>query len=175
MKTWIKNNGILILVIIVLNGLFVYFITNQFIISNFNHLGNELKTSYDDLNTSYQDLSKAIVFPYCTLDFQNKSGVTKIQSSFCDLLVCSDGSIQKGNGYIVNLDIINPSSITLTDIECQFIYNDTKKPVVYSDVNFKVLPGYSKTVSCFISDLTDSELKSISVMINFNKIIYHIQ
>lgn len=107
------------------------------------------------------------------LDFQNTTGVARLQSSFTDILVASEGSVKKGDGYVVTLLIINPSSITLRDVKARFDYRKAADPVLCGDVNIRIFPGSSTKIECFISDLTDRELKSIDVSVNFEQISFH--
>lgn len=107
------------------------------------------------------------------LDFQNKTGVARIQSNFTDLLISSEGSYKKGDGYVVKLKIINPSSITLQIVNCKFSYSGSQVPVIYDDINFTIPPGRSKTVKCFISNLSDYDLKSIGVAIHFDQLSFY--
>ena len=108
-----------------------------------------------------------------TLDFQNKSGVARLRSSFTDLLVSSEGSRQKGNGYLVAYTVINPSSVALKNITATFSYNKSRSPVICSDLNTTIYGGYSKKMECFISDLSDYDLKAIDVSIHFEQVSFH--
>ena len=95
--SWLKQN-ILIIVLLVLLSIFVV----------------------NKLNKFESIIVKSIIQPNVTLDFQNKSGAAWIRSSFTDILVGSDGSIKKGDGYEVKLTVLNPSSVTLNSIRCEF-------------------------------------------------------
>jgi hypothetical protein len=108
-----------------------------------------------------------------TLDFQNKSGVVRLRSSFTDILVSSEGSTKKGNGYLVSYAVINPSSVGLKNITSTFSYNKSRRPVICSDINTIIYGGYSKKMECFISDLSDYDLKAIEVSIHFEEVSFH--
>ena len=107
-----------------------------------------------------------------TLDFQNKSGVARVKSSFTDILVSSEGSTKKGNGYLVSYTVINPSSVALKNITATFSYNKSRSPVICSDLNTTIYGGYSKKMECFISDLSDYDLKAIDVSIHFEQVSF---
>ena len=145
--SWLKNNFIFIL----LFALIILFI-------------NYKLSSFESI------VSDSVILPNANLDFQNKSGVARIKSSFTDLLIASEGSNKKGDGYEVKLKILNPSSARLHSITCEFRYNSLKSPVTYKDINMELFPGTSKVITCFISDLTDNELKSINVFVQFDQI-----
>jgi hypothetical protein len=148
--SWIKRNLLLILLFVLLS-IFV------------NYKVNKIESI----------ISESIIMPNAILDFQNKSGAARIKSSFTDLLIASEGSIKKGDGYEVNLNILNPSSITLHNIRCEFKYSGYKNPVICEDINMSISPGNSKTLKCFISDLSDYELKSIDVSVNVGEIYFY--
>jgi len=120
-------------------------------------------------NEFEETINESLILPNVYLDFQNKSGVARMQSTFSEILVGSDGSIKKGDGYEVKLKIINPSSIALRSVTCEFRYNNYNTPAIYQNVSFTVLPGRSKTVKCFISNLSDYDLKSINVSVEFDQ------
>jgi len=105
-----------------------------------------------------------------TIDFQNKSGAARLRSSFVDVLVASEGAVKKGNGYMLTMTIINPSSVTLQNLTSRFSYRSTASDTVCSELETKIQPGNSKKINCFISDLTDAELKSIGVSVFFEQI-----
>ena len=121
------------------------------------------------LNEFENNINESSILPNVYLDFQNKSGVARIQSTFCEILVGSDGSIKKGDGYEVKLRIINPSSIALRNVTCKFRYNNYNEPAIYQDIKTTILPGKSKIVKCFISNLSDYDLKSINVSVEFDQ------
>lgn len=143
---WLKRN-VLFIILFVLLAIFVNSKLNQF----------------------EETINQSLIMPDVYLDFQNKSGVARIQSTFTDILVGSDGSIKKGDGYEVKLRIINPSSITLQSVTCKFRYNNYNEPAIYQDIKTTILPGRSKTVKCFISNLSDYDLKSINVSVEFDQ------
>jgi len=116
---------------------------------------------------------ESIILSNVSLDFQNQSGAALIKSSFTDLLIASEGSIKKGDGYELKLQIVNPSSITLRDIRCEFRYSSSQMPVIYEDINVSISPGNSKTLRCFISNLSDDDLKSIDVSVKFNQMSFY--
>jgi hypothetical protein len=146
---WLKNNFIFIIILVLL----IIFIDYK-------------------LNLYESTMSDSIILPNANLDFQNASGVTRVKSSFADILIGSEGSSKKGDGYEVKLKIINPSSITLQNIKCEFKYNSFKNPVIYENVNTTISPGTSKILTCFISDLSDYDLKSINVSVHFDQIMF---
>mgnify|MGYP000982280655 CR=1 FL=1 len=148
--SWLKQN-ILIIVLLVLLSIFVV----------------------NKLNKFESIIVKSIIQPNVTLDFQNKSGAAWIRSSFTDILVGSDGSIKKGDGYEVKLTVLNPSSVTLNSIRCEFKYSSSTIPVIYEDIKMSIPPGSSKTLKCFISDLSDYDLKSIDVSVQFDQISFY--
>jgi hypothetical protein len=115
----------------------------------------------------------SIILPNASLDFQNKSGAARIRSSFNDILIASEGSTKKGDGYEVKLKIINPSSIILRNIKCEFRYSRYNTPVICEDINMSIYPGNSKTLNCFISDLSDYDLKSINVSVQVDQISFY--
>lgn len=145
--SWLKNN-ILFIILFILVLIFVDYKLNRF---------------------------ENIIPPNASLDFQNKSGATRIQSSFTDILIASEGSIKKGDGYELKLQIINPSSITLHNIRCEFRYSGSQMPVICEDINMSISPGNSKTMKCFISNLSDYDLKSINVSVKFDQIYFYRQ
>ena len=125
------------------------------------------------LNKFESIINESIILPNVSLDFQNKSGAAKIRSSFTDILVGSDGSIKKGDGYEIKLRVLNPSSITLNNIRCEFRYSSSSLPVIYEDIKMSIPPGSSKTLNCFISDLSDYDLKSIEVSVMFDQVYFY--
>lgn len=147
---WFKAN----ILIIIIFSILVIFVVNK--LDKFESLINE-----------------STIMPSVILDFQNNSGAARIKSSFTDILVASEGSIKKGDGYEVKLNIINPSSITLKSIRCEFNYRSSNNPVIYEDINISIPPGSSKMVKCFISDLSDYDLKAIDVSVYFNQISFY--
>lgn len=153
--SWLKNNLIFII-------LFILF---------FIYVGEKLNGFESIITESI--ISESIIQKNYILDFQNKSGVARINSSFTDILIASDGSVKKGDGYELKLKIINPSAITLRNIRCEFSYSSSRTPVIFEDINMFIPPGYSKIVTCFISDLSDSDLKSISVSAHFDQLSFY--
>ena len=145
-SNWFKNN-ILFIILFLLLLIFIY---------------NKLST-----HESY--ISNSMIMPKVSLDFQNKSGVARIRSSFTDILIGSEGAIKKGNGYLLKLKIINPSTITLRSITCKFQHSYSDKSATYQNVNTIIAPGRSITVPCFISDLSDEDLKSVEVSVDFDQ------
>lgn len=121
------------------------------------------------LNEYENNINESSILPTVYLDFQNKSGVARIQSTFSEILVGSDGSVKKGDGYEVKLRIINPTSIELRNVTCEFRCNNYDEPAIYQDIKFTILPGRSKTVKCFISNLSDYDLKSINLSVEFDQ------
>jgi hypothetical protein len=150
--SWIKKNILLIILFVLL----IIFVVNK-------------------LNRFESVINESIILPNVYLDFQNKSGAARIRSSFTDILVGSDGSIKKGDGYEIKLNIINPSSVTLNNIRCEFRYSSSSMPVIYEDINLSISPGRSKIVKCFISDLSDYDLKSIEVSVKFDQVHFYQQ
>lgn len=125
------------------------------------------------LSTREIESTSASILPYTYLDFQNETGIARIESSFTNLLIKFDGSSKIGEGYEVFLSVINPSSISLKGILCEFLYDGYGEPARYDDINLTLEPGQSKTITCFISDLTDLELKLIRVTVDFEMISYY--
>ena len=162
--SWIKKNILftILFILLLINAI------SQFVYSN--HAIKSRILEFIDYNLSRFE---SIVLPDVSLDFQNKSGVARIRSSFTDILIGSDGSIKKGDGYELKLKIINPSSITLRNIRCEFRYNSSQNPVIYEDIKTSISPGNSKTLKCFISDLSDYDLKSIDVSVQFDQISFY--
>jgi len=150
--SWIKKN----ILFIILFVLFILFVV-------------------DKLNRFESVIADSIILPNVNLDFQNKSGAARIRTSFTDILVSSEGSIKKGDGYEIKLKVINSSSITLHNIRCEFRYSSSSMPVVYDDINLSISPGHSKIVKCFISDLSDYDLKSIDVSVTFDQVHFYQQ
>ncbi len=150
--SWLKNNILFIILFILL----IIFVVNK-------------------LNKFESVINQSIILPSVNLDFQNQSGAARIRSSFTDILVGSDGSIKKGDGYEIKLKVLNPSSVTLNNIRCEFRYNSSSMPVIYEDINFSISPGRSKVVKCFISDLSDYDLKSIEVSVTFDQVHFYKQ
>jgi hypothetical protein len=150
--SWIKNNILFIILFVLL----LIFINNK-------------------LNSFESVIYESIILPKISLDFQNKSGVGRIKTSSTDILIASEGSIKKGDGYELILRIINPSSITLRNIRCEFRYTSAKITVIYEDINMSISPGNSKTLKCFISDLSDYDLKSIDVSVKFDQMSFYQQ
>jgi len=148
--SWIKNNIILIILFMLL-----------------------LIFVYNRLNSYESYIYESVVLPNTVLDFQNKSGAARIRTSFTDILVASEGSVKKGDGYEVKLLIINPSSIVLRNIRCAFKYSSYQRPVICEDINMAIYPGSSSTLKCFISDLSDYDLKSIDVSVKIDQLSYH--
>lgn len=111
--------------------------------------------------------------PKTTLDFQNKSGAARIRSTFTDILISSGGSKKKGNGYQLILEIINPSSISLRSVTCKFRHSYSDKTAIYQNVNMVIGPGRSKKVTCFVSDLSDADLRFVEVSVNFDQISFY--
>ena len=147
---WIKNNLLFIIIFV----LFLIFIVNK-------------------LDRFESMIFESIISPNASLDFQNKSGAVRIRSSFTDVLIASEGSIKKGDGYELKLLIINPSAIVLRSIRCEFRYGSYQMPVVCEDINMYISPGNSKILKCFISDLSDYNLKSIDVSVKFDQFSYY--
>lgn len=154
--SWIKNNSLFILVIILL----IFFCVRNYLRQN------------DKLNSLESLIFESIALPTASLDFQNKSGVARIKASFTDILIASDGSRKRDDGYELTLRIINPSSIYLHNIKNTFIHIDSNKSAACNDVNMRIAPGASKTLKCFISDLSDSDLKSVVVSVDFEQMSY---
>jgi len=150
--SWIKKNILLIILFVLL---LIFVITK--------------------LSKFESTLTESIILSNASLDFQNKSGADRIKSSFTDILVASDGSIKKGDGYELKLKIINPSTVTLHNIRCEFRYSSSQMPVIYEDINMSILPGNSKVLTCFISDLSDYDLKTIDVSVKFDHISFYQQ
>ncbi len=148
--SWFKQN-ILFIILFVLLSIFVVY----------------------KLNKLESIIVESIVLPNVSLDFQNKSGSSRIKSSFTDVLVGSSGAIKKGNGYELKLRVLNPSSVTLKNIRCEFRDGSSNKPAIYEDIRMSISPGTSKTLKCFISDLSDNDLKSIDVSVKFNEVYYY--
>lgn len=144
--SWIRNNLLFMIIFILL----IFFINNK--LDRFESL-----------------IYESIVLPKVSLDFQNKSGVARIKTSFTDILIASDGSRKRDNGYELKLKVINPSSIYLHNINTEFRHIDSGKSATCNDVNIIVRPGSSKVLTCFISDLSDSELDSIEVGVDFEQ------
>lgn len=147
---WIKKNIIFIIVFVLL----VIFVVNK---------TNKLESI----------ILESIITPNANLDFQNKSGVAKIRSTFTDVLIASEGSIKKGDGYELKLKIINPSSVILHNVKCQFRYSGNSMPVNCEDINMFIAPGGSGIMKCFISDLSDYDLKSIDVSVQFAQVRFY--
>ena len=150
--SWIKKN----ILFFILFTLVIVFVVNK-------------------LNRFESVITESNILPTANLDFQNKSGAARIRTSFTDILVGSDGSIKKGDGYELKLKVINPSSVTLNNIRCEFRYSSSSIPVIYEDINMSISPGRSKTVNCFISDLSDYDLKSIEVSVTFDQVHFYQQ
>jgi len=112
---------------------------------------------------------------YANLDFRNATGAARIVSGFTDLLISSAGSERKGNGYELKLEIVNPSNLTLQNISANFSYyvGSQKKEADLNDINTSIGPGSSTVVSCFFSDLPDSQLSSILVYVGFSQMRYN--
>lgn len=107
------------------------------------------------------------------LDFQNKTGVARIKTSFTEILVASAGSKKRDDGYEVLLHIINPSSIPLRNITGSFQHTSSTKTATCTDLQMTVYPGKSRVLKCFIADLTDSDLKSVEVSVDFDQISHY--
>lgn len=103
------------------------------------------------------------------LDFSNKSGVGRIQGSFTDLLINSQGSDKKGEGYVVHLKTTNPSSIYLSSSNIIFSWkhNDQSKATTVANPNENLLPGASVNQSAYLSPVQGDELKVISVKVDY--------
>jgi len=116
---------------------------------------------------------ESIVIPTANLDFQNQSGTARIKSTFTDVLIASEGSIKKGDGYELKLRIINPSSVTLQNVKCEFRYSGSSMPVNCEDIYMSIAPGNSRIMKCFVSDLSDYDLKSIDVSVRFDQVRFY--
>ncbi len=148
--SWVKNSLIPIIIIIFIS---IY-----------------LNNKIENINTTNIDSTTP---SKVTIDFQNESSVARIKTSFIDILVGSAGSKKRDNGYELLLLIINPSSIALRNIKSNFQHSSSYKTASCSDIKMIIYPGKSKILKCFISDLSDSDLKSIEVMVNFDQISSH--
>jgi len=148
--SWIKliKNGLLaILIVFVLLCIYVftYGSLKSILLESIASSTVGIVSSLESITSS----TVGIVPSTVNLDFQNKSGVARIKSSFIDILISSEGSIKKGDGYVLLLQIINPSFITLRGITCEFRHSGSTTPVIYTDVNMSLFPGTSKKVQCF--------------------------
>lgn len=104
------------------------------------------------------------------LDFQNPTGAIRIQSSFTDLVITSEGSRQRDNGYELSLNIINTASTGFKEVKAVFTKGD--KSATCNDLNFFLYSGRSRVLKCFFSDLSKEDLSSIEVSVVFDKIYY---
>jgi len=125
------------------------------------------------LNQIENSTSESITLKKVVLDFQNKSGVAKIRTGFTDVLVGSAGSKKRDKGYELYLTIINPSSIALRNIKTEFRHIYSSKAASCGDINMIVMPGKSRTLTCIISDLAESDLSSIEVSVDFDQISHY--
>jgi hypothetical protein len=147
---WIKYSILPVVICII----FFIFINSKF---------NEFKSSVNETNISER----------VTLDFQNKSGVARMKTGFTDILVASAGSRKRDNGYELFLQVINPSSIVLRNIKTEFRHINLNKVATCGDVNMIIPPGNSRILTCFVADLSDSDLKSVEVLVDFDQISHY--
>jgi hypothetical protein len=147
---WIKN-GILPVVICVIFFVFINY-------------------KLDEFESSVHEMNKA---ESVILDFQNKSGVARMKTGFADILVASAGSRKRDNGYELFLKVINPSSIFLRNIKTEFRHVNLNKVATCGDINMIIPPGSSRVLTCFVADLSDSDLKSVEVMVDFDQISFY--
>ena len=101
------------------------------------------------------------------LDFSNKTGFARIQSSFTDLLISSEGSEKKGEGYVVYLKTVNPSSIYLSssDIVYSWEHNGQSQAATVTNPNENLLTGASVKDHAFLSPVEGDDLKKINVKV----------
>lgn len=151
---WIKKNLLFSIVFIIIFVLLVIFVVKK-------------------INKLEAIIFESIVIPTANMDFQNQSGAYRIKSTFSDVLIASEGSIKKGDGYELKLRIINPSSVTLHNVKCQFRYSGNSMPVNCEDINMFIAPGSSRIMKCFVSDLSDYDLKSIDVSVHFDQMRFY--
>jgi len=116
------------------------------------------------------ELNKSVVPTETSIDFSNSSGLGRLNSSFCEVLVGSRGAVKKGEGYQVKLRIVNPSSITLSGYKITYSWTSygMEKSAETLSANVRLAPGYSYTDVAFLSPLEGDALKSVSVKINFD-------
>ena len=101
------------------------------------------------------------------LDFSNKTGFARVQSSFTDLLISSQGSEKRGEGYKVYLSTVNPSSISLSssDIVYSWIHNGQSQAATITNPNENLLAGSSVKDSAYLSPVEGDDLKKINVKV----------
>lgn len=104
-----------------------------------------------------------------SLDFSNKTGTARIQSTFTDLLVSSDGSEKKGEGYVVHLKTVNPSSIQLSssNIVYSWKHKDQSQAATITNPNENLLSSSSIRDSAYLSPVEGDELKIIGVKVDY--------
>ena len=105
------------------------------------------------------------------LDFQNSTGAVRIESTFTELIIASEGSTKKDDGYELALAILNPSSTSLTEISAHFSSEESKSATCES-LEFRLLPGRSRVLKCFFADLAKEELSSVEVSVEFQKVAF---
>jgi hypothetical protein len=140
-------------------------------------LVNFVRSSF--LNKRLDDFLKGVKLIYqeappidkeITLDFSNKTGAARIQSSFNDLLVMSNGSEKKGEGYVVYLKTINPSSIQLSGVNIVYSWehNGQSQAATITNPNEHLFAGASVTSSAYLSPVEGNELKLIKVKVGYD-------
>jgi hypothetical protein len=104
------------------------------------------------------------------LDFTNKTGCTRIQAGFTDLLINSEGSIKKGEGYEVHLKTTNPSSLYLSSntVIYSWVHNGQSQAATVTNPNAILYPASGITESAFLSPVEGDELKSIFVSVTYD-------
>lgn len=103
------------------------------------------------------------------IDFSNKSGVVRVRSGFADLLINSEGSVKKGEGYQISLKTINPSGLLLTGskVAYSWYHAGQNQAVTIDNPNSKLYPGSSIRESAFLSPVEGTELKTIYVNVEY--------
>ena len=103
------------------------------------------------------------------LDFSNKTGTERIQSTFTDVLVSSEGSEKKGEGYIVHLKTVNPSSVILSssNIIYSWSHKGQSQAATVTNPNENLLAGSHVKDSAYLSPVEGDELKTINVKVDY--------
>jgi hypothetical protein len=121
------------------------------------------------INITYTEVQK-VVPSSLGLDFSNKSGAGRVRSSFTDVLISPQGAVKKGEGYEVKLQLINPSSIVLSNSNIIFNWDHDSRSMAttISNPNATLYPGSTIFEKAFLSPLEGDELKRIWVEVDFD-------
>lgn len=160
---WIGKHWERILLIFVSFLLILCLLFNYSLLRKFNGIRN-----WED---NFMNIYTYLVIPAVTsIDFTNEDGVVRVKSDFSDLLINSEGSEKKGDGYEINLKIINPTSINLksSDVIYSWISNNQSFATTITNPNENLFAGSSVTESAFLTPLDGTGLKNVNVEIRYD-------